>query len=612
MAKIRTRARAVDMLGRQQIAGIQNALSELFKNAHDAYADRVAVDFFEDYGGNGRGFLLVRDNGIGMTHEDFVEKWLVLGTESKATGSKTAYIPPGKKRRPVTGEKGIGRLAIALLGSQLLVLTRAERSDGVYDLVVALIHWGLFELPGLNLEEVEIPVATVPNGRLPDAAMLASLRHQLKECVEHIAVANDDVDMSGIIDEIDGFQPDLASIYSFMNSKESTHLKIDNSSVGTHFLIAPSNPVIQLELEAEEHSDDYGFRKHLLGFADRVFNDDPPARIETSFRRWRHGDMFGRELLDAATFVTRSELLEKSDHLFTGHVDKFGQFSGSLRVYEERYDNLVIPWNGSKGRSTKCGSFEVSFGYVMGRSTESRLAPEEWHALNNKLNHVGGMYVYRDGIRILPYGDYSFDWLDVEKRRNKGAAYYFFSFRRMFGAVLLTRSANAELAEKAGREGFQQNEAYRQLRDIMINLLLYLAAEFFRKDGTNAELFEAAQAEMRKRSAALERQLKRARTQRRRFAEELATFANYVEGGLPDSEINSLRSLTRARMDAASKVADQDKAAAALIRAEQEAITSLASIRKKYTRKRPTGIALGREMQRDWMATSPKGHGWRR
>ena len=45
MPKIRTKARALDMLGRQQIAGIPTALSELFKNSHDAYADSVEVDF---------------------------------------------------------------------------------------------------------------------------------------------------------------------------------------------------------------------------------------------------------------------------------------------------------------------------------------------------------------------------------------------------------------------------------------------------------------------------------------------------------------------------------------------------------------------------------------
>ena len=50
MAKIRTRARAVDMLGRQQIATVQNAIAELFKNAYDAYAKRVQVDYLR---GNG-------------------------------------------------------------------------------------------------------------------------------------------------------------------------------------------------------------------------------------------------------------------------------------------------------------------------------------------------------------------------------------------------------------------------------------------------------------------------------------------------------------------------------------------------------------------------------
>lgn len=81
MAKIQTRARAVDMLGRQQIAGIQTALSELFKNAHDAYATRATVDYFEGSGPKGQDFIVVRDDGIGMTSEDFLGKWLVLGTK---------------------------------------------------------------------------------------------------------------------------------------------------------------------------------------------------------------------------------------------------------------------------------------------------------------------------------------------------------------------------------------------------------------------------------------------------------------------------------------------------------------------------------------------------
>src|SRR6266487_3321501 len=99
------------MLGRQQIAGIQNALSELFKNAHDAYATLSRVDYFE-----AQKLLVIRDNGVGMTREDFVDKWLVLGTESKVgDAAQSQYRPDGMEMRPITGEKGIGRLAIALL-----------------------------------------------------------------------------------------------------------------------------------------------------------------------------------------------------------------------------------------------------------------------------------------------------------------------------------------------------------------------------------------------------------------------------------------------------------------------------------------------------------------
>ena len=38
------------MLGRQQIAGVPTAIAELFKNAHDAYADRVEADYFSRIG----------------------------------------------------------------------------------------------------------------------------------------------------------------------------------------------------------------------------------------------------------------------------------------------------------------------------------------------------------------------------------------------------------------------------------------------------------------------------------------------------------------------------------------------------------------------------------
>src|SRR6185436_17279330 len=111
MAKFKTRARTVDMLGRQQIAGAATAISELFKNAHDAYAKRVEVDYYRP-----ERLFLMRDDGIGMTFEEFQERWLTLGTESKLGGGVMPYKPEGVDERPIMGEKGIGRLAIARLG----------------------------------------------------------------------------------------------------------------------------------------------------------------------------------------------------------------------------------------------------------------------------------------------------------------------------------------------------------------------------------------------------------------------------------------------------------------------------------------------------------------
>ena len=62
MAKFRASARTVDMLGQEQIAGVPTAISELFKNAHDAYETTVEVDFFRT-----DGLFVLRDDGVGMT-----------------------------------------------------------------------------------------------------------------------------------------------------------------------------------------------------------------------------------------------------------------------------------------------------------------------------------------------------------------------------------------------------------------------------------------------------------------------------------------------------------------------------------------------------------------
>ena len=141
MARFKTRARTLDLLGRQQIAGIPTAINELFKNAYDAYADNVDVDYFRI-----NKLFILRDNGLGMTKDDFESRWLTLGTDSKVNNAKISspLINNSKPFRPITGEKGIGRLAIASIGNQVLILSRAKKKNKNKKKVSAFIKLQIF------------------------------------------------------------------------------------------------------------------------------------------------------------------------------------------------------------------------------------------------------------------------------------------------------------------------------------------------------------------------------------------------------------------------------------------------------------------------------------
>lgn len=605
MAKIRTRARAVDMLGRQQIATVQNAIAELFKNAYDAYAKRVQVDYLRGNGVDENGTLLVRDNGIGMTKDDFENKWLVLGTESKVNATREpGYIPVGMSPRKITGEKGIGRLAIALLGRQVVVFTRAEREDGLHDLVVCWIHWGLFEIPGVNLDDIEIPVKTFKGGELPELNAILALRDSFTVGIKNSTaykIAPERCDK--LIREIESLNPDLKAIDAFFEkSSDGQGFSLSGEGRGTTFLIGTVNRVIPTELDAENVEQDYSFRRLLLGFVDPVFSK-VIMDFKVSFKVWNAGSFVGTEYLDDSVFFTQEELDNRTDHYFIGDVDEYGQFSGRCRIFDKEYPDLKIVWRNVKGKKTECGPFKVVFAALQGTKSESMIAKrnaDAYREMYDKLASIGGMYVFRDGIKILPYGNNDFDWLEIEKRRNLGASYYYFSYRRMLGAVLLSSRKNGALVEKAGREGLQKNVPYQQLRDIMMNLLDQIAAEYFRKEGRNTAVFEKQKEEYKKESEALERKLKQSRQKTDRLAKDLTAFFENLDGDkIKDAADQVLRSLDD-KMQRAASISDPDDAAIRLMAVEQESNDELVQLKSKYIIKRPPGVGLPKRLQQDW------------
>lgn len=593
MARFRTRARAVDMLGRQQIAGIPTAISELFKNAHDAYAGRAEVDYYRS-----DGLFVLRDDGVGMTLEDFEHRWLTLGTESKVGGPGGLYPPPrdpSKPKRPTLGEKGIGRLAIAAIGPQVLILTRAKSADGKGELVAAYIHWSLFRLHGVDIEEIEIPVRTWPAGTLPDRLDIQEMVAAVRECIAALSRHATSELRAEIETQLAAFDVDPLQLDEYLGVPS-----LRGGGHGTHFIIKPADESLAASIDGPGDDDVApALLKMLVGFTNTMTPEHAEPRIQTAFRDHRADDSV-EDLIGDRVFFSPEEF-KSADHHIVGDFDEFGQFRGTVTVYGERPVEHIVPWS-ARGRPTECGPFRIEVAIVQGRPTETSLPLEEWARLTAKMNRIGGLYIYKDGIRVLPYGNNDFDFLDIERNRTKSASYYYFSYRRIFGAIEIDGKHNASLTEKAGREGFRENRAYRQFRDILKSFFVQTAADFFREGGTQADQFVSRKAELDRIERARRKREKMAAAKRSAFANQVEEFFLALERGLYAERVDAIVKKLESTVAATTSVQDPHQAALALLEAESAARRGLSGLQDEYKIALPRGVGLTKSLRRDFEA----------
>jgi signal transduction histidine kinase len=566
------------MLGRQQIAGIPSAISELFKNAHDAYALNAEADFIRF-----QNAFIVRDDGEGMSRQDFEQRWLTLGTSSKFAQSSASQSRP-RPKRAILGEKGIGRLAIAAIGPQTLVVTKAEG----HARVAALIHWGVFELAHADLSQLIVPIEELAVGDAPDVVAMGS---QILSNLRQLVTADDEGLYERIEDDIKRWAGvDLDEMARFAG------FDLANFDVGTAFVILPTSPDLEADLDAPGPKEAAPLLRTLIGFANTMTPGHAMPELRTAFRDHRAPDNI-RDLIEEQEFFTVDEFL-KADHHFQGEFDEYGQFSGTVSIFGGDAIPFPLAWSSARGVKTQCGPFKLNLAYIQGRARQSKLEPNDYFLITEKLDRYGGLYIYRDGIRVLPYGDSRFDWLDVELRRTKSASDHFFSYRRMFGAVEISREYNSRLREKAGREGFATNEAYRQFRAILQNFLLQVAAEFFREGGAQAELYEEGRIANERMEKARRARSKQVRARRSEYSTALENFFDSIDSRVPETKVEEIRSGILSAIETAHR--DDDPAAGAdrLVRAELDARTQLRDLASALQVKRPRGIALSAELNR--------------
>jgi signal transduction histidine kinase len=594
MAKFKTRARALDMLGRQQIAGIPNAINELFKNAHDAYAERVVADYFRQ----SRLFVL-RDDGIGMSEHDFRNKWLTLGTESKVLD--TPYVPPNRSQRQVLGEKGIGRLSIAAIGSQVTILTRACRNDIFSDLVCAYIHWGIFECPGIDLDEIEIPVKTFPEGQIPTKSDIDEMLSEFAANVSRLRGRNHATEQ--IIDRI---LSDVALCQGCINPARFSvdKLSLKGDGKGTHFYIMPADE--SLDAAIDERAPGMGnydrlppLQSYLLGFSNTMKNANENDVIWASF--FDHEvDGSVRNLIGTDDFFTSDEF-SIADHHIEGHFDEYGQFNGNINIYGKKtYENHIITWQNTSGAPTECGPFRISLAIIQPELKKTNISADLHAKLWAKTKRLGGVYIYKDEIRILPYGSFDYDWLGIEYRRTKSASYYFFSHRNLFGYVDISQNTNNNLREKAGREGFRENKAYRQLRDILTNFLLQLTADFFRDDSINPEWNDYSAANERRYKTLSQRE-KRLKGSKEQFIKDIDNFFKRVHNDDPQKEATELLNRLAEAYRIAIRNSEYNNIVTSFIEADRNVSSEFDAWRSSYEIKRPKDAAFKKSIEEDWL-----------
>ncbi len=114
------KARLIQILGEYLIKDATVGLLELIKNSYDADATAVSIEMYDLNKKTAR--IIIRDNGVGMDDETFLNKWM-----NPATGHKEQQ-KEGKKRsalgRLPLGEKGVGRFATQQIGDNLRMIPK--------------------------------------------------------------------------------------------------------------------------------------------------------------------------------------------------------------------------------------------------------------------------------------------------------------------------------------------------------------------------------------------------------------------------------------------------------------------------------------------------------
>ena len=450
----------VRVLGEQLIGSEKVGILELVKNTIDANAQycRVRIEQLPNFADTdykkerpdlSGPVIIIEDNGIGMSREIIEKGWLrpasILKTNVKEqlhierkkaseNGSLAAYnsLYESLKKlhgRIPLGEKGVGRFATHRLGRYLELRTKEKGSP--FELVMS-IDWQKFDLISSN------------------PTNLNSIGIVLRRQIPSRDYGDSD---SGTVLTIsggrEGFFWDEKSIRELndtlltLNAPSPPEFKKKNcpcdESVGS-FNVKFECPQLE-ELKTEPI-----YQESTANFImDLLVDENGLATYDIKFSH-PHADLpsdrFSGENVDL-----RIPSSYKSDEQYWFTIDK------------------------DIKRQPACGDFFAHIEVWYRKKEWIDLA--DYNALIDYLDNFGGIAIYRDGIltRESSIGSMT-DWLGLAQAHIRQG--FRISYRDMIGYVELTQKNNQLLLDKTSREGFIENEAYKDLCVLLRNAIDYI------------------------------------------------------------------------------------------------------------------------------------------
>jgi signal transduction histidine kinase len=391
-----------NIIGRDLINDDFIAVFELVKNAYDAHASNVDIVF--DKTGEKFTKITIIDDGKGMNYDDLINKWLFVAYSAKKEGTEEDnynYRDKIKVKRAYAGAKGIGRFSCDRLGTNLYLETIKDEPKAKVEVLIT--DWEKFE------------------GNLNDEFVNISVLHDTIQKSTYEKAKGTVLEITNLRSEWD--REKLLKLKSALAKLVNPNTKNSEDS----FRI---NLVVESEKEEDEKIEGVGEKKKLP--------------IEAIYKDIVNGDVKNLifETLDLKTTKIVSTVSSEENGIITTKL-----IEGGKLVYKIEEDNLL--------KNLKDIDFTIYYLNHSSKATFTRrmgIAPVEY----------GHIFVYKNGLRIFPYGERAEDPLKMDNRKAQGRT-RFLGTREVIGYIDI-HGDNGELRETSSRgDGLIKTHTYNEL-----------------------------------------------------------------------------------------------------------------------------------------------------